>query len=133
MKFTPGDEVTAVYQLQHQRPMERHVLPLKITETGRKYLHGITLHFDREGIKSEGHKTRVNIEESTIYPGLRHDLRAAEFKYRNDYRKWQHDRQEKKNEVNKHLRKILDTRLKEWETNNPMPQPPELPAQDAEN
>lgn len=133
MKFKPGNEVTAVYHHPHQRPMGRHVLLLKVTKVGRKYLHGITLYVNSEGIVREGHNTKVNIKESVIYPELRLDLRDAEFKYRENYRQWQNRKQSKRNEIKRDFWDYMQKRLGEWEVDNPMPQPPEFPTQEAED
>lgn len=127
MKFKPDDEITAVY---HRRG-GRSVLFLKVTKVGRKYLHGITLSVTHEGTVREGHETNVDIEESAIYPGLRIDLQDAEFKYRDNYRQWQQQKQSRKDEIKRDLWDYMRDRLDEWEADNPMPQPPEFPAPEA--
>lgn len=128
MKFKPGDEVTAIFR----HNTGRSVLLLEVKKVGRKYLHGLTLYKTPIGTISNGHEVKINIEESTIYKGLRHDLRDAEFQYRNDYRSWQQQRQEKISDFNYELRNFVNERTEEWEQENPMPQPPEFPAPEAE-
>ena len=132
MRIKPGDEVTAVYNSL----TDRHVLLLKVTKVGRKYIYGTTLWSDPDGAVREGHDTKVDTERSIIYPGLRHDLRAAEFKYQNDYRRWQDRYQEKEKEITRELRDLIRSRLDEWKDEwkqeNPIPQRPELPTPEAE-
>lgn len=124
----PGDNITAVYRSN----ANRHVIPMRVMKVGRKYIYGITLYLDVDGQLKRGHQIEVNHEKSTIYPGLRHDLRAAEFGYRDDYRKWQHKKQGKRRDFNYELRTLVNSRLGEWEQEHPMPEPPEFPAPEAE-
>ena len=123
MRFKPGDEITAVYQGR----VNRHVLLLKVVKVGRKYLHGLTQFVEPDGQIRDGHEVRVNLEESTVYPGLRHDLRASEFRYRDEYRSWQLRKQKRQNDIEYELRELCRERLGEWEAEHPMPRPPDFP------
>ena len=128
MKFKPGDEATAVYS----RLGERYILLMSVTKVGRKYLHGITLHMTSEGIVREGHETKVNIEKSTIYKGLRHDLRKAILKHRTENDQWERQRHKKKNEFGRDFWEYVKAQLNEWEVANPPPKEPDLPTPEVE-
>jgi len=123
MRPKPGDAVTAVYQGR----VNRHVLLLKVVKVGRKYLHGLTQFVEPDGQIRDGHEVKVNLEESTIYPGLRHDLRASELKYRDDYRQWQLQKRKHQEDIMWEFRNFVRERLDEWEADHPMPQPSEFP------
>ena len=112
--------------------VNRHVLLLKVIKVGRKYIHGITLWVEPDGNIKEGHEIKVNLEESTIYPELRHDLRASEFKYRDDYRQWQLQKRKQQEAIEWEFRNFVREKLDEWEVDHPMPQPPAFPAPEPE-
>ena len=126
MWIKQGDEVTAVYS----GVASRVVSLMRVTKVGSKYLYGITLWVEPDGFIRDGHPTQANLETSVIYPGLRHDLRDAEFKYRKDYRQWKNRKQKKREDAQYELRSLVQDKVDEWETENPMPQPPEFPQPD---
>lgn len=124
MKFKPGDEVTAVYY----NLGTRYVHLLKITKVGRKYIYGTTIWVDPDGTTRDGHPTKVNLEESVIYRGLRHDLDAAEDQYRKDYQQWQQQKKSQRQDFEWELKTLVQDKVDAWEVDNPMPHPPEFPA-----
>lgn len=127
MRFMSGDEITAVYP----HLGGRSVLLMRVNKVGRKYLHGITLSRNPDGTIREGHPHRINIENSTIYPRLRHDLRDAEFEYRLAVLKWKRQKQSRKDEIARDFWDYVRGRMDKWEVYNPMPQPPEFPTPEA--
>jgi len=129
MKFRPGDEVTAVYNLQP----DRYVLLLRVTRVGRKYLHGVTLWVDQGGAIREGHETKVPLKESIIYSGLRTDLREAEHQYRKTRQQWNNQREKVRRDAEWELRGLVQDALDMWEAENPAPRRTEFPAPEAED
>ena len=128
MPFKPGDELTAVYS----GVTSRIVSLIRVTKVGRKYLHGITLWVEPDGTIRDGHPTQVNLENSIIYPGIHNDLRAAEYKYREDYRQWKQQKQKQREDAQRELRTLVQDKVDAWETDNPQPQPQEFPPPETE-
>ena len=127
VKFMPGDAITAVYP----HLGGRSVMLMRVDKVGRKYLHGITLSRSPNGAIREGHPHRINIEDSTIYPGLRHELRDAEYKHRLAVQQWQRRKQSRKDEVARDFWDYVRGRMDKWEAVHPVPPPPEFPAPEA--
>lgn len=124
MKPKVGDEITAIFPGR----VKHHVYMLRVVKTGRKYIHGMTLWINPEGDIREGHEAKINLEESTLYMGLRKDLQTLEYNYREDYKNWQNAKKEKKSDLEYELKNYVWDGLKGWEKENPMPQPPEFPS-----
>jgi len=119
----PGDKITAVYN----STLKRHVILLRVIKVGRKWLHGVTIFFEPDGQKREGHPMKVDLETSEIYPGLRHDMRAVEFKHQDDYRLWKQARQQRQEDYAWELREFIREKMDLWDLDNPMPERTEFP------
>ena len=124
MKPKKGDEITAIFQGR----VNKHVYMLRVSKAGRKYVHGMTLWINPDGDIREGHECKINLEESTIYMGLRKDLQELEYQYRDDYQSWKNQKKTRQNELEYELKNYVWDGLKEWEAKNPMPKPPEFPS-----
>jgi len=118
MKPKVGDEITAVYS----RLEKRYVLFLKVTKIGRLYIYGMTLYTNQEGTVSNGHEVKLVTKLTTFYPGLRHDLREAELKYRAEDQGWIYQRNEKEKELVWEFRDHLRAQMDAWKLENPRPQ-----------
>ena len=120
-----GDNITVKYLSAYKKTQIGFV---KIKKIGHKYIYGITLWISKqEGIIVEGHDIKYTISNIVVYPGIRQDLRDTLDKYDADYRQWQKDRNDRDREVDWEIRNLKQKMLGEWEKDNPMPQPPELP------
>lgn len=121
-----GDQITIKYFSAYKKTSINF---LKVTKIGKKYVYGVTLWNSRQDGIREGHPTKYVMNNITVYPGIRQDLRDILDNYEADYRQWQRDRDKREREIDWEIRNLKEERLDIWRNDNPMPELPEIPAE----
>ena len=94
---------------------------LKLEKVGQKYLYGRYIRFEDGSKELCCWQAKINPEDYTIYRGIRHDLKKANFEFMQRLGEYEKARKDRRRELERKAHRLTDRLMEIWEAENPRP------------